>query len=243
MGAAAPLRGYFAELSPGVQQWLRDNAFEEPSAPQQIAFEPIAAGRHSLLIAPTGMGKTEAALLPLIHRLTREGKRTPGFLVLYVTPLRALNRDMLRRITSLGDRTGLRVGVRHGDTTQSERTQQARDPPEILITTPETLQLLFTGKLLRQHLKAVAAVVIDEVHELAEDERGAQLAVALERLVDLKAGEFQRVGLSATVGAPEEVAAFLGGVGRPVEILRVDLPKSVEIEVRSPHALDPEATS
>lgn len=182
------------------------------------------------------MGKTEAALLPLVHHLLTRKPGAAGFRLLYITPLRALNRDMLRRIEGLGRHTGLRVGVRHGDTTQSERARQSRDPPAILITTPESLQLLFTGSNLRRHLKGVEAVVVDEIHELAADERGAQLSVALERLEALSGRPFQRVGLSATVGAPDEVAAFLGGVGRKVEVLKVDLPKALEFEVRAPRA-------
>lgn len=239
VAVAAPLAGYFAELAPPIQEWLKDNAFSEPSAPQKLAFPAISRGKHALLIAPTGMGKTEAALLPLFERLVGAKARGRGFRMLYITPLRALNRDMLRRISTLGSRTGLRVGVRHGDTGATERAKQSRDPPEVLITTPETLQLLFTGRNLRASLKAVESVVIDEIHELAEDERGGQLAVALERLADLAGHEFQRVGLSATVGAPEEVARFLGGEGRTVEVLRVDLPKAIEVEVRSPQ-VDPQ---
>ncbi len=228
------LVGFFAGLPPEVQAWLADNGFVEPSAPQSLAYAPVVGGAHALLIAPTGMGKTEAALLPIVERLLKGPAYSAGFRLLYITPLRALNRDMLRRMTSLGERTGLRVGVRHGDTTPYERARQSRDPPAILITTPETLQLLFTGRNLRSHLRAVEAVVVDEIHELAEDERGAQLAVALERLVELCGREFQRVGLSATVGAPEEVAHFLAGNGRPVETLRVDLPKAIEVRVSAP---------
>ncbi len=233
--AATPaLKGHFATLPEPLRRWVESNGFTQPSAPQSLAFAPIVEGKHALLIAPTGMGKTEAALLPLFERMLSAKPVGHGFRLLYITPLRALNRDMLRRMTSLGEQTGLRVGVRHGDTKPSERAKQSKDPPPVLITTPESLQLLFTGKNLRSHLKSVEAVVVDEVHELADDERGAQLSVALERLVDLSSREFQRVGLSATVGAPEEVAAFLGGTGREVIVLRVELPKAVEIEVRAP---------
>src|SRR2546422_357058 len=107
-------------------------------------------------------------------------------------------------------------------------------PPDILITTPETFQILFTGRKLREHLRSVRWVVVDEIHELASDERGAQLAVGLERLRDLTGRDFQRVGLSATVGAPEEVGAFLGGVDRRVEVIRVRIPKGLRIRVEMP---------
>lgn len=148
---------------------------------------------------------------------------------------------MLKRTIEWGKELGIDISVRHGDTPQSERARQSRKPPDMLITTPETFQILFVGKRLRTHLESVRWVIVDEIHELANDERGAQLAVALERLFELttnKGHGFQRVGLSATVGTPEEVARFLGGIEqgnfRDVKILEVDVTKHIDIKVELP---------
>src|SRR3989441_1010159 len=208
-------------LDPRIIDAVRALGIETFTEPQERAIPRILAGENLLLVAPTGIGKTEAALLPILDRLVREKPEPTS--CLYITPLRALNRDMLRRMTFFADRLGIRVAVRHGDTTPQERAAITRHPPDILITTPETFQILFTGRKLREHLRSVRWVVVDEIHELASDERGAQLAVGMERLRDLTEREFQRIGLSATVGTPEEVGAFLAGVGRPVEDVRVQM--------------------
>jgi ATP-dependent Lhr-like helicase len=238
----------FDSLSPQVQQLLPRLGIAEPTEAQLAALPHVLAGEHILLVAPTGMGKTEAVVLPLLDRLhARVASGGPGadrgFQLLYITPLRALNRDMLRRIEQMGRVLGVTVGVRHSDTPQSERIRQSRSPPHVLITTPETLQVMFTGKLLRRALAEVRAVVVDEVHELASDERGAQLAVALERLVDLAGREFQRIALSATVGSPDRVRRFIGGRDaqgreRAVAVEVVDVRKLLDIDVLSPQVDD-----
>jgi ATP-dependent Lhr-like helicase len=236
----------FSTLDTRIQNLLISKNIENPTEPQVKAIPHILKEKNVLLIAPTGLGKTEAALLPIFHNFLKEKKlkgdtKSKGISILYVTPLRALNRDMLRRTFEWGKELGIDIAVRHGDTSQKERTRQAKNPPDMLITTPETFQILFTGKRLRKHLESVLWVITDEVHELANDERGTQLAVALERLAELtneKDHGFQRIGLSATVGSPKEVAGFLGGLEngkfRDITILTVDVTKHIDIHVELP---------
>lgn len=240
------MESIFDVLDQRLRDLLSANNIQHPTEPQCKAIPTILKGGHVLLIAPTGLGKTEAALLPIFNEFLTEtvssqDKKEKGISILYITPLRALNRDMLRRTFEWGKQLGIHIAVRHGDTPESERAKQAKIPPDMLITTPETLQILFTGKRMRKHLSSVYWVVVDEVHELAGDERGAQLAVGLERLFELttKAGHaFQRIGLSATVGLPLEVARFLGGkehgMFRSVTILEIDVTKHIDIQVEMP---------
>jgi len=221
----------FKLLDRRIGRILEMKAIEEPTGPQKEAIPRIRDGENVLLVAPTGIGKTEAAMLPVLDCILTHNEE--GISCLYITPLRALNRDMLRRLSEFGKALGISVAVRHGDTSQAERNRQSRKPPQVLITTPETLQILFTGKRLREHLAHVRHVIVDEIHELADDERGAQLAVNLERLVEL-AGEYQRIGLSATVGSVEEVARFLVGVDRRVSLVEGEIIKRMAVEVQSP---------
>ncbi len=234
----------FDLLDPRIHPLLSARHISAPTEPQIKAIPEILHGLNILLIAPTGLGKTEAALLPIFHQflaIKDDPERHKGISILYITPLRALNRDMLHRTFDEAKTLGISIAVRHGDTPQAERLKQSQRPPDMLITTPETFQILFTGKRLRSHLKAVRWVVVDEVHELATDERGAQLAVGLERLEEIVKDTtygFQRVGLSATVGLPDEVARFLGGQTtkgfRPVTILEVDVTKHIDLTVEMP---------
>ena len=221
----------FDLLDERLRQLLKKKGIEDPTEPQKKAIPAVLSGEHVLLVAPTGIGKTEAAMLPILHKLAHSKKG--GIRCIYVTPLRALNRDLLKRLKEFGETVGLDIAVRHGDTPQSERVKQSKNPPDIMITTPETLQIVFTGRILREHLKHVRHVIVDEIHELAEDERGAQLAVGLERLTQL-AGEYQRIGLSATVGSITEISNYLAGVGRTVNTLKISAVKDMRISVESP---------
>jgi ATP-dependent Lhr-like helicase len=221
----------FSHLGPAVREALSERGFATPTEPQRRAIPPLAEGRNGLVVAPTGTGKTETAMLPVLNAIAEEGA-PDGFAALYITPLRALNRDMRERLDWWGETLGIDVDVRHGDTTDYQRQQQANDPPDVLVTTPETLQAMLTGEKLRDGLADVRHVVVDEVHELAGAKRGTQLSIGLERLVEL-AGNFQRIGLSATVGDPNEVAAFLTG-NRGCEVVEVDVASKVEFSVREP---------
>ena len=196
----------FSHLHPQLQSFIEKRGWE-PTPIQEAALPELAEGKDRLLIAPTGSGKTLAAVLPLLHRCKVE--EWDPLAILYVTPLRALNRDVDRRLAELSEALELRFGLRHGDTTTSERARQVRKPPHLLVTTPETFQLMFTGHRLRGLLSSVKAVIIDEVHDLAGSERGWQLRLGLERLEALSGQRLQRIGLSATVGNPKQVAQWM----------------------------------
>lgn len=258
-----------ARVYPALAALLQAQGWTGLGPSQEAAFDPILAGQHVVLTAPTGHGKTEAALLPVLSRmlearddLRRRSKPWPtGFKVLYVTPLRALNRDLMQRLSQWGEALDIRIGVRHGDTPQAERARQARSPPDVLITTPETVQLLLYGDTLRRHLRTVRWVIVDEVHDLAVSERGAQLAVALERieqviaqpeaLATAKASArpcpdvaatgtkaVQRIGLSATVADAKEVGAFLVGPSRKATLVGVEVDKALRLVVDVPDEAD-----
>ncbi len=216
-------------LHPKLRAVLEKRGFDEFSEIQMCAVPKLITGINAILIAPTGTGKTESAMLPVFHHMLTD-PMPEGFSALYITPLRSLNRDMMNRLEWWGAELGLKISVRHGDTTQNDRRKQALHPPDLLITTPESLQAMMMGKVLRKHLAAVRYVIVDEIHELADGKRGAQLSVALERVAELS-GEFQRIGISATVGNPELVGRFLCGK-RSCTIVQVPVAKTLDLSVK-----------
>ncbi len=215
-----------------VLELVRRKGFGEWTEIQEKAIPRVDAGEDVLVIAPTGWGKTEVAVLPILSKLLdlRDKGELNGIQALYITPLRALNRDMLSRLTYWCTELGITLAVRHGDTTQSERTRQRDNPPQLMITTPETLCALLIAPKLRDSLANVRFVVVDEVHELVDSKRGLQLSISLERLRE-RAGSFQVIGLSATIGSEGEVAAFLSPSAK---VVRLESGREVAVGVDFP---------
>ncbi|MEM3364644.1 MAG: DEAD/DEAH box helicase [Candidatus Micrarchaeia archaeon] len=174
---------------------------------QRKAIPVIASGKDTLIIAPTGSGKTEAALLPFLDNMSKFPDAPSPITLLYITPLRSLNRDMVERVRSWSRELGFRVSVRHGDTPQKERSFQSRHPSHIFITTPETLQAMLCTESFRTYLRNLRYVIVDELHELIGSKRGAQLALAFTRLRSI--ASFQTVAISATLKSPDSAARFV----------------------------------
>src|SRR6476619_1243032 len=211
---------------------LIEQTFEAPTPAQSGGWPAIAGGSHVLIQAPTGSGKTLTAFLYAIDRLNQ----TPGqgLRVLYVSPLKALNYDIERNLRGplAGLGSSLRVGVRTGDTPQRERAQMQRNPPDILITTPESLFLILTSQA-RSMLTGVRTLILDEVHAVAATKRGAHLMLSVERLDRLAASPVQRVALSATQRPLEEIGRFVSG-GRPIELVDAGVAKQLDLEIVVP---------
>jgi ATP-dependent Lhr-like helicase len=241
-----PIEDALTRFGPATRAWF-SSAFAAPTAAQVGAWSAISAGRHALVVAPTGSGKTLAAFLWALDRLADEGPATPATRscrVLYVSPLKALAVDVERNLRT--PLTGIRqaaarlgqpppdisVGMRTGDTPADERRAFSRTPPDILITTPESLFLLLTSAA-REALRGVETVIVDEVHAVCTTKRGAHLALSLERLDALLPRPAQRIGLSATVRPIEESARFLGGAA-PVDVVAPPTAKTIEVTVQVP---------
>ena len=219
-------------LSPRTRAWF-ERAFGAPTPAQELAWPAIAGGGHVLVQAPTGSGKTLAAFLLGLDRLND----TPGegMRLLYVSPLKALNYDIERNLRGplAGIGSALSVGVRTGDTPQRDRERMLRTPPDILITTPESLYLLLTSRG-RDLLKTVETVILDEVHAVAGTKRGAHLSLSLERLERVAAQPFQRIGLSATQRPLAEIGRWVAGPDREIALVDAGQSKKLDLEVVVP---------
>ena len=229
-----------APFSPAVRAWF-EGTFDAPTPAQERGWPAIASGANTLIQAPTGSGKTLAAFLWALDR-ARPGEGTQ---VLYVSPLKALNYDVERNLRGplAGIGSKLSVGVRTGDTPPKERAQMLRTPPDILITTPESLFLMLTSQA-QAILTTVRFLILDEVHAVAGTKRGAHLALSVERLERLTAGPVQRIGLSATQRPMDEIGRFVSG-GRPIELVDAGRAKELDLEVVVPleDMREPDASS
>ncbi len=236
-------------LSAHTSSWF-ENRFGRPTAIQAKAWAALAIHNNVLISAPTGAGKSLAAWLPLIDRLRQQRVASPAVRLLYISPLRALSRDMAAgmfewmdglagwQATWAPEGSELSIGVRTGDTPPNERAQQRRRPPDILLTTPESLFVLLGSRGGRDLLGSVESVLIDEIHALIDNKRGAHLALSLERLDSLTPNPLQRIGLSATARPLEQVAEFLvgndGNNKRHCEIIDWGEPRSPDIFTELP---------
>ncbi len=236
-----------APFSPAVAEWFR-TTFGAPTPAQAQGWPAIASGDHTLILAPTGSGKTLASFLWGLDRLVSHpppGDREARTRLLYLSPLRALAVDVEKNLRAPLAGIGLAaerldlpfhpptVGMRTGDTSAQDRRRLLRHPPDLLITTPESLYLMLTSQA-RDTLRGVEAVIVDEIHALAPTKRGAHLALSLERLDAITERPVQRIGLSATQRPLEEVARFLGGRERPVTIVDAGVRKPLDLEVVVP---------
>lgn len=255
------LQECFAAFLPVVQQWFNEDV-GQPSEPQQRGWPEIAAGKNVLICAPTGSGKTLAAFLNCLDRIYKDkkpGTRNQGIRVVYISPLKALNNDIYRNLEipleGIREKAGelgielpdIEVAVRTGDTSQKERNRMLRNPPDILITTPESLFIMLTAIHTRQLFSTVEQVIVDEIHSICANKRGVHLALSLERLQRLCGGRLQRIGLSATIHPLEEAAGFLAGQEkiqdeegnlqfrpRPVTLIHCDGKRVMDLTVSVP---------
>ena len=217
-------------LDPTISKKFKSIGFEELTEIQKEAIPEILEEKNCLIIAPTGSGKTECATIPIFSKL-KTRKVSKKIKALYITPLRALNRDVFKRIINYAENENLKIEIRHGDTSQANRKRIADNPPDILITTPETLVNLLSQKKHLDALSDLEWVIIDEVHELLASERGSQLCLSLERLQIKSKNQIHRIGLSATVGNPEEAGRFLVGTDRKFQLIHDTSLRNYDVDV------------
>ncbi|MBM3906001.1 MAG: DEAD/DEAH box helicase [Thaumarchaeota archaeon] len=198
---------------------------------QKKAVPLIIQKKDSLIIAPTGSGKTECSVIPVFSFLS-SSRQTGKIKALYITPLRALNRDVFKRIIKYAESENLTIEIRHGDTSQADRKRITALPPDILITTPETLVILLTQEKMLNALSELEWVIIDEIHDLLSNERGSQLSLSLERLQINTNHTITRIGLSATVGNTDDAAKFLVGTKRKYQIIRDNTIRKYDVEIK-----------
>jgi len=191
---------------------------------QERAIPEVLRGKNVLIIGPTGYGKTEASLLPVLSKIRKE----KSIAALYITPLRSLNRDLLRRFKEWCETYGITSDIRHGDTTLSERAKQRKNPPQIVLTTIESLQALLVAPVMRKHLVNVRYVIIDEVHDILDNKRGAQLSLSLERL--RRVAFFSVIGISATLPNPTDAAALIFS-NKEYSVIEVGKKRKIELSV------------
>lgn len=198
---------------------------------QKKAIPLIIQKKDALIIAPTGSGKTECSVIPVFSFLSAIQEKDK-IKALYITPLRALNRDVFKRIIKYAELEGLSIEIRHGDTSQSARKKITDHPPDILITTPETLVILLTQEKMLNALSNLEWIIIDEIHDLLSNERGSQLSLSLERLQINAKNPITRIGLSATVGNSDDAAKFLVGTKRKYQIIRDNTIRKYDVEIK-----------
>ena len=221
-------------VHPAVRDWFT-RSFERPTEAQAQAWPAIAGGSNVLVSAPTGSGKTLAAFLWGLDRLVAEPADPRRTRLVYVSPLKALSYDVEKNLRAplKGIGGDIEVAIRTGDTPQRERQAMLRKPPDVLITTPESLYLMLTSRA-REFLVDAEAVIVDEIHAVAQTKRGAHLAITLERLEHLAGRPLQRIGLSATQRPLEEVGRFLVGPGRECEIVDTGVRKPLDVKIQVP---------
>ncbi len=223
-----------ASFTPGVRDWFT-RSFEAPTEAQAQAWPAIASGENVLVSAPTGSGKTLAAFLWALDRLVAEPAEPRRTRLVYVSPLKALSYDVEKNLRAplAGIGGDIEVAIRTGDTPQKERQAMLRKPPDVLITTPESLYLMLTSRA-REFLVDAEAVIVDEIHAVARTKRGTHLALTLERLEHVAGRPLQRIGLSATQKPLEEVGRFLVGAGRDCRIVDTGVRKPLDLQIQVP---------